>query len=146
MKGFINEFKEFINRGNVMDLAVGVIIGGAFTAIVTALTTSIINPTIEVIAGGGTETISGLVVPGTNIDFGAFIAAVLNFLIIAFVVFLLVKGINKVQSVGKKEESQVEAPLCPYCKTEIPEGATRCPHCTSILDAPAESVTVTINE
>lgn len=85
-------------------------------------------------------------VPGTNIDFGAFIAAVLNFLIIAFVVFLLVKGINKVQSVGKKEEPQVEAPLCPYCKTEIPEGATRCPHCTSILDTPAESVTVTINE
>ena len=144
MKNFIQEFKEFINRGNVMDLAVAVIIGGAFTAVVTALTTNIINPLIEVIAGGGKDAISGLVVPGTNIDFGAFIGAIINFLIIAFVVFLLVKGINKVQAMGKKNKEEVQAPLCPYCKTEIPEGATRCPHCTSILDEPAESVTVTV--
>ena len=72
MKKFFSEFKEFINRGNVMDLAVAVIIGGAFTSIVTALTTNIINPLISVIAGGGADTISGLVVPGTDIDFGAF--------------------------------------------------------------------------
>lgn len=71
MKKFFSEFKEFINRGNVMDLAVAVIIGGAFTSIVTALTTNIINPLISVIAGGGADTISGLVVPGTDIDFGA---------------------------------------------------------------------------
>ncbi len=75
MKKLFSEFKEFINRGNVMDLAVAVIIGGAFTSIVTALTTNIINPLISVIAGGGAkDTISGLVVPGTDIDFGAFIA------------------------------------------------------------------------
>ena len=91
MKKFFSEFKEFINRGNVMDLAVAVIIGGAFTSIVTALTTNIINPLISVIAGGGADTISGLVVPGTDIDFGAFISACINFLIVAFVVFLLVK-------------------------------------------------------
>ena len=95
MKTFLNEFKEFINRGNVMDLAVGVIIGGAFTSIVTALTDHIINPLIAVVAGGGTDSISGLVIPGTDIDFGAFISAIINFLIVAFVVFLLVKGIKR---------------------------------------------------
>ncbi len=100
MKRFFNEFKEFINRGNVMDLAVAVIIGGAFTGIVTSLTTDIINPLITVIAGGGANSISGLVIPGTGIDFGKFISAVINFLIVAFVVFLLVKAINKMQSVG----------------------------------------------
>ena len=97
MKKFLAEFKEFINRGNVMDLAVGVIIGGAFTSIVTALTTNIINPLISVIAGGGADTISGLVVSGTDIDFGAFISACINFLIVAFVVFVLVKVVNKAQ-------------------------------------------------
>ena len=99
---FIDEFKEFINRGNVMDLAVGVIIGGAFTGIVTALTTNIINPLISVIAGGGANVVSGLVIPGTEIDFGAFISAVINFLIVAFVVFCLVKAINSVQRAGEK--------------------------------------------
>lgn len=102
MKKFLAEFKEFINRGNVMDLAVGVIIGGAFTSIVTALTTNIINPLISVIAGGGADTISGLVVPGTDIDFGAFISACINFLIVAFVVFVLVKAVNKAQNIGEK--------------------------------------------
>lgn len=76
---FLGEFKEFINRGNVMDLAVAVavavIIGGAFASIVTALTTNIINPLISVVTGGSADTVSGLVVPGTEIDFGAFISA-----------------------------------------------------------------------
>ena len=85
MKKFLGEFKDFINRGNVMDLAVAVIIGGAFTAIVTALTTNIINPFISFIAGGTPGELSGLVVPGTEIDFGAFISAVINFLIVAFI-------------------------------------------------------------
>ena len=87
MKRFFNEFKEFINRGNVMDLAVAVIIGGAFTGIVTSLTTDIINPLITVIAGGGANSISGLVIPGTGIDFGKFISAVINFIMILMVVF-----------------------------------------------------------
>ncbi len=146
MKRFFNEFKEFINRGNVMDLAVAVIIGGAFTGIVTSLTTDIINPLITVIAGGGANSISGLVIPGTGIDFGKFISAVINFLIVAFVVFLLVKAINKMQSVGgrmlklNKDGQQVVdvAPTCPFCLEEVKEGAVRCPHCAAAFDEPAQ--------
>lgn len=144
MKKLLAEFKEFINRGNVMDLAVGVIIGGAFTSIVTALTTNIINPLISVIAGGGADTISGLVVPGTDIDFGAFISACINFLIVAFVVFVLVKAANKAQNIGvkltdKEEEAPAAAPTCPFCLEEVKEGAMRCPHCAGQFDAPAKA-------
>lgn len=144
MKKFLGEFREFINRGNVMDLAVGVIIGGAFTSIVTALTTNIINPLISVIAGGGANTISGLVVPGTDIDFGAFISACINFLIVAFVVFMLVKAVNKAQEVGdklaKKEKEEAKAaPTCPFCLEEVKEGATRCPHCAAAFDEAAKA-------
>ena len=99
----LDEFKEFINRGNVMDMAVGVIVGGAFTAIVTALTSNIINPLITLITGGGIDTAGALVVPGTSIDFGTFISAVINFLIVAFIVFLLVKAVNNMQNLGKKK-------------------------------------------
>ena len=141
MKKFLKEFKEFINRGNVMDMAVGVIIGGAFTAIVTSLTDNIINPLIKAITGGGTSNLSGLTVPGTTIDFGAFISAVINFLIIAFVVFCLVKALNKAQSLGEdlihrdnaETEEPAAAPTCPYCLEEHKPGATRCPHCGSEL-------------
>ena len=141
MKKFLEEFKEFINRGNVMDLAVAVIIGGAFTSIVTALTTNIINPLISVIAGGGAGTISGLVVPGTDIDFGAFISACINFLIVAFVLFMLVKAVNHAQALGdkiagKEREEPKAAPTCPFCLEEVKEGATRCPHCAGAFDAP----------
>ena len=146
MKGLLKEFKEFINRGNVMDLAVGVIIGGAFTSIVTSLTDDIINPLISVIAGGGADAVSGLVVPGTDIDFGSFISAIINFLIVALVVFLLVKAINQAQKIGekavghdKKEEEgpKEEPPTCPFCLEEVKAGATRCPHCAGELPAPA---------
>ncbi len=92
---FLGEFKELINRDNVMDLAVAVIIGGAFTSIVMDLTTNIINPLISVVAGGSADAVPGLVVPGTEIDFGAFISACINFLIVAFVVFLLIRAVNK---------------------------------------------------
>ncbi len=143
MKKFISEFKEFINRGNVMDLAIGVIIGGAFTSIVTALTNDIINPLIAVIAGGGAGAVSGLVVPGTDIDFGAFISAVINFLIVAFVVFLLVKAINNLQNASNKilrkkdgETIAEEPPTCPFCLEEVKAGATRCPHCAAEISRP----------
>lgn len=144
VKKFLNEFKEFINRGNVMDLAVAVIIGGAFTSIVMALTTNIINPLISVVAGGGADAVSGLVVPGTEIDFGAFISACINFLIVAFVVFLLVKAVNKAQDLGdkiakKEKEEEKPAPTCPFCLEEVKEGATRCPHCAGAFDSPAKS-------
>ncbi len=100
---FISEFKEFISRGSVMDMAVGIIIGAAFTAIVTSFVSDIVQPFIVLITGGGTG-VSGLVIPvaGTpnGIDFGAFISAIINFLIIALVVFLLIKGINKLHNAG----------------------------------------------
>ena len=145
--GFLSEFREFINRGNVMDMAVGVIIGGAFTAIVTSLTGDIINPLITLLTGGAGDEISGLKIAaggGEYIDFGAFISAVINFLIIAFIVFCLVKGFNKLQDAGKRlahkeQEEAAAAPTCPYCLEEVKPGATRCPHCAGAFDAPAQA-------
>lgn len=140
-KGIIAEFQEFINQGNVMDMAVGIIIGGAFTAIVTALTSNIINPLITVITGGGTDMTGALVVPGTEIDFGAFISACINFLIIAIVVFCLVKAVNGAKETASKlskkeaEEEEAAAPTCPFCLEEVKEGATRCPHCAGEIAA-----------
>ncbi len=134
MSKFVKEFREFVSRGNVMDMAVGIIIGGAFTNIVTSLCNNIINPLISFISGGGAE-VSGLVVPGTSIDFGAFITAVINFFIIAFVVFCMVKAVNKFKEAEEKlfhseeVEEEKKAPHCPHCLEEVKEGATRCPHC-----------------
>lgn len=141
---FLGEFKEFINRGNVMDLAVAVIIGGAFASIVTALTTNIINPLISVVTGGSADIVSGLVVPGTEIDFGAFISVCVNFLIVAFVVFLLIKAVNKAQDLGnkiakKEKKEEKPAPACPFCLEEVKGGATRCPHCAGAFAGPAKS-------
>ena len=102
-RGLINEFKEFIMRGNVIDMAIGVIIGGAFSNIVTALTTDFINPLINGIGGaevGGVIKIYG----GQTIKYGDFITSVINFVIMAFVLFLLLKAVNKLMSVGKKKE------------------------------------------
>jgi large conductance mechanosensitive channel len=132
----MSEFKEFISRGNVMDMAVGIIIGGAFTAIVTSLVEDIITPIIGMI--GGFDFSSFVVtVNNSNIAVGNFINAVINFLLIAFVLFSIIKAMNKAASVVKKpEEEAEEAPttkMCPYCKSEIAIEATRCPHCTSQL-------------
>ncbi|MCI9129744.1 MAG: large conductance mechanosensitive channel protein MscL [Eggerthellaceae bacterium] len=146
-RGFIKEFKDFINRGNVMDMAVGVIIGAAFTAIVTSLTDNIINPFISLITGGNGTKISGLAIPvndSQSIDFGAFISAILNFLIVALCVFLIVKAFNRMKDGGKlvRRKDGVEevemAPVCPFCKEEVNVGATRCYHCAADLPAPAE--------
>ena len=142
MKKFFGEFKEFISKGNVMNLAVGVIIGGAFSAIVTSLTDNIINPIIALF--GGTN-INGLAIQlkggneATIVDFGAFISAVINFIIMALIIFLIVKAVNKAMSVGKKKEEVVEevtTKTCPFCKSEIAIDAVKCPHCTS--DIPEE--------
>ncbi len=108
-KGFMGEFKEFILRGNVMDMAIGVIIGGAFSSIVTALTDDFINPLINGIGGakvGGTFKIYG----GQVIKYGDFISAIINFVIMAFVLFMLLRFVNKVMSVGKKKE-EAAAPV-----------------------------------
>ncbi len=102
-KGFIGEFKEFVLRGNVMDMAIGVIIGGAFQGIVSALTEDFINPLINGLGGaefGGTIKIYG----GQVIKYGDFITSVINFLIMAFILFLLLKFVNKISAVGKKKE------------------------------------------
>jgi len=140
MKKFMAEFREFIAQGNVMDLAVGVIIGGAFTGIVTSLCTDIINPLITLISGGNTD-VSGVFIPGTKIDVGSFITAIINFLITALVIFCLVKAMNKFSETAKKlakakkEEEEAAAPTCPYCLEEVHEGATKCCHCGSDLPA-----------
>ena len=136
MKSFINEFKEFISRGNVMDMAVGIIIGGAFTAIVTSLVEDIITPIIGMI--GGFDFSSFVVtVNNSNIAIGKFVNAVINFLLIALVLFSVIKAMNNAASIVKKpaEEEAPTTKMCPYCKSEIAIEATRCPHCTSQLDA-----------
>ena len=144
MKKFFAEFKEFIAKGNVLDLAVGVIIGGAFSAIVTALTDNIINPIIAIFGGTNIDGLAIQLVEGneaTKMDFGAFIIVIINFLIMALIIFLIVKSVNKAMTIGKKteeEEEEVTTKECPFCKSEIPLDATRCPHCTSELPAEEE--------
>lgn len=142
MKKFLEEFKAFISKGNVLDMAVGVIIGGAFGSVVSGLTDNIIQPLLNCI--GGAEVQGKIRLFGTEnyLDYGAFISAVINFLIMAFVVFLIVKSFNKISETAHKlatkdEEETAAAPktkICPYCKSEIDIEATRCPHCTSNLE------------
>lgn len=130
MKKFLKEFKEFALRGNVMDMAVGIIIGGAFTGIVTSLTDNFINPVLTVLMGQATYT-------GADIKAfaAAFLAAVINFIITAFILFCLLKGMNKLLAIGRKKEEPAapSTKVCPYCKSEISIDATRCAHCTSQL-------------
>ena len=142
-KGFIGEFKEFIARGNVMDMAVGIIIGAAFTAIVTSLVDDIISPLIGLIVQTDLSKWAIKINEESSINYGAFISAIINFVLIALVVFLIIKGINKAHSIAKKPE-ETPAPttkVCPFCKSEIPIEATRCAHCTSELpeEEPAEA-------
>ena len=145
------EFKKFAFRGNVIDLAVGVMIGGAFGSIVTSLVNDIFMPLITLLTGGvdianwfisldGQSYASLTAAKEANasvIAYGSFLAAVMNFLIIALCIFFFVKGINKLTSLKKHAKAVEEAPaprLCPYCKVEIHADATRCPHCTSVLE------------
>lgn len=136
--GFMGEFKKFILRGNVMDMAVGVIVGGAFTSIVTSLNQDILTPLLGLF--GGTDFSHLVVKMGSGeeapvLAYGNFITAVVNFLISAFVIFCIVKTINTLSDKFKKKEEPA-APTtkkCPFCKSEIAIDATRCPHCTSEL-------------
>lgn len=136
--GFLGEFKTFALKGNVMSMAVGVLIGGAFSGLVTSLTENIINPILNCMGKMDSDTVASLSITlrGQTLQFGSFIADVINFVIMAFIVFLLVKGMNKLGEIGKKEEKEAEPTTkeCPYCKSRISLEATRCPHCTSELE------------
>lgn len=134
MKKFLNEFKTFALRGNVMDLAVGMIIGSAFTAIVTALKDNFIQPIIDLVTRTHPELYTKQELLGY---LSAFISAIINFFIIALVLFLLIKAMNTLMSIGKKKDEPSAEPttkVCPFCKSEISIDATRCAHCTSMLD------------
>lgn len=144
MKKLFAEFKTFVMRGNVMDLAVAVIIGAAFQAIVTSLSADIITPLIQFVIGKitGASTIEEMtaVLNVGPFMFGNFASAVINFLIMAVIIFLLVKVVNKVTSIGKKEEKKAPTTKkCPFCCSEIDIKAVKCPHCTS--DIPEEEKT-----
>ena len=135
MKAFMKEFKEFISKGNVMYLAVGVIIGGAFQAIVGSLVNDIIMPLLGIITGGLDFSHLAITVGEAQILYGSFISAIINFLLMALVLFLVIKALNKAKSLAAKPE-EPKAPTtkkCPYCQSDIPIAATRCPHCTSEL-------------
>jgi large conductance mechanosensitive channel len=128
----LKEFKDFVMRGNVLDLAVAVIIGGAFGKIVGSLVNDIIMPLIGLIMGGVSFTDLSFTVGSAVVKYGAFIQTVVDFLVIAFVIFLIVKAANSM-----KKPATPAAPAeptskdCPYCLSVIPIKATRCPHCTS---------------
>ncbi len=127
MKKFFKEFKEFALKGNVMSMAVGVIIGGAFQTIVTALTNSFINPLIALLMGGVQHDENGnpiyvggsFTINGVEFTYGAFLSAVINFLIMALILFLLIKGMNKLMSIGKKKEEEKPAEPPAPTKEEV---------------------------
>lgn len=134
MKKFLEEFKAFALKGNVMDLAVGVIIGGAFQAIVTSLVGDIITPIIGIFASTDFSNLIATI-NGSEVKYGAFITAIINFIIMAFIIFCIVKGLNKLAERKKKEEAnEPTEKTCPFCQTTISIKATRCPHCTSALE------------
>jgi large conductance mechanosensitive channel len=143
------EFKAFIMRGNVLDLAIGIIIGGAFGKIISSFVNDIIMPPIGLLlggvnfadkfidlSGGGYASLAAAKDAGApTLNYGLFINNIIDFLIIALVIFLVVKAINKMQAVGKKAEAPAAATTkeCPHCFTTISIKATRCPNCTSEL-------------
>lgn len=144
MKVFVKEFKEFIMRGNVIDMAVGVIIGGAFNSLVKSLVENIVMPALSLLTGRIDFTNKFIALNGqhyatleeakavtSTISYGLFITEVINFLIMAFVIFLVVKQLNKLHKPAPAPEPHEKT--CPFCKTKIDLDAVRCPHCTSIL-------------
>lgn len=128
MKKFFEEFKAFALRGNVMDMAVGVLIGGAFSGIVTSLTDNFIQPIINMILQGKLYSFDKMAD-----HMSAFGSSIVNFLIMAFILFCLLKAVNKLLTLGQKPEAPAEptTKICPFCQNEISIKATRCPYCTS---------------
>lgn len=132
----IKEFKKFISRGNVLDMAVGIIMGSAFTAIVTSLVNDILTPLIGLIIGGLNFGGLSITIGDAVIAYGSFIQAIINFLLVALSLFLIIKGINKIHS--KKEETPAPAAPttkeCPYCYSTINIKATKCACCGSDIE------------
>ena len=138
MKKFIEEFKKFIARGNVMDMAVGVIIGGAFKSIVDSLVNDIINPFLGIFGGLNFSEYSITLAGKATLNYGNFITTIINFLVMAFVIFCIMKVMNGMtEKMMPKKEEEPAAPTtkkCPFCKSEIAIDATKCPHCTSDVE------------
>ncbi|MCQ2478414.1 MAG: large conductance mechanosensitive channel protein MscL [Clostridia bacterium] len=136
MKKFLNEFKEFALKGNIMDLAIGMIIGTAFTTVVTALTSNFIQPILDFVTRAHKDLYTWAEIAAF---ISAFISAVINFIIIAFVLFLIMRFFNRINDASEKRKHKNDVPaapttkVCPFCKSEISIDATRCPHCTSEL-------------
>ena len=127
----LKEFKDFAMRGNVLDLAVAVIIGGAFGKIITSLVNDVLMPLIGLAMGGINFSDLAITVGAAVIKYGTFIQSIIDFLIVAFVIFMIVRSMNRM-----KRPAPVAAPTtkeCPHCFTTIPLQATRCPNCTSQL-------------
>ena len=142
MKNFFNEFKKFAMRGNVMDMAVGIIIGAAFGKIVSSLVEDVIMPPIGWVLGNVDFSDLKLILVQKSaeaeevaIKYGAFLNTVISFLIVAFAVFILIKGVNTLQAkmIKEEEEAAPSTKKCPFCCSEIPLEAKKCPHCTSDL-------------
>ena len=164
MKHIINEFKEFIMRGNVLDLAVGVIIGGAFQKIIASLVNDVIMPVITLCTGGIDFTNWFIALDGNHyntlqdavaakaatLNYGTFLTEVINFIIMAFIIFMMVKMMNSLSRKVKKpqdmEDAAAATKVCPYCKSEISPEAVCCPHCTSSLDTNKDNKTTSIKK
>ena len=164
MKHIINEFKEFIMRGNVLDLAVGVIIGGAFQKIIASLVYDVIMPVITLCTGGIDFTNWFIALDGNHyntlqdavaakaatLNYGTFLTEVINFIIMAFIIFMMVKMMNSLSRKVKKpqdmEDAAAATKVCPYCKSEISAEAVCCPHCTSSLDTNKDNKTTSIKK
>lgn len=139
MKKFLKEFKTFALKGNMIDLAVGMIIGSAFTGIVGSLVNDIFMPLLSIFTGridfNNLVIVLGSGENAATINYGTFLTQIVNFLAVSFVIFLLIRQINKLQKLHAKEEVKEETEKeCPFCKTQISIHATRCPHCTSMLE------------
>jgi len=134
MKKFLNEFKDFALKGNVLNLAVGVIIGAAFQGVVSSLTENILSPIIGLLTRQNFDSLM-LEVLGITLRYGAFITSIINFIIMAFVVFLLVRLMNIILAIGHdKQQAPLTKKKCKYCLSEIDINAIRCPACTSLLE------------
>lgn len=144
----LKEFKEFALKGNMIDLAVGVIIGGAFNSLVTSLVDNLIMPFLSIITGkidftnlfialdgNSYNTLAAAQAAGAStINYGLFITGLINFLIMAFVIFMIVKAMNSLRKPKEEDTAKPTTKVCPFCKSEISIEATKCPHCTSDLE------------